>query len=406
MLVLFYFIPLSGVPPNLINSVDNSRNAMHSLAMLHTMADAHSKSHLFALLKGKPSWVTPHMDPSLHIPLKQQSPIASDVLTAISPTLLAIGEWLVRAGIDCTVADSGGNTPLHHAAYGGQLDIVQFLLDKCRVPVDPLNHEMRTPLHHAAAYGHVAIVKALLDAGADVKLQDQNGVNAYDIITNPGVISPDDARNILKMEQRPAKQINRLIHPEYHRNDSIAGWAAGTGGWGPERLKGFEEDMDCSAFDQYWAHEITGQEVYDKYILRNAPVMIRGLLTEWDVEEVQSMEALLEEHGDLEVQVSDIPYAIKFGGAEKVDMKLSEYIKEVKDHRMVGGNHPWYVFKGHPVPSQSEKSDSLVRYDHFPTPTTIKKAFELASPPSARGKSGSKVSDSLSLVYRVVLFCG
>jgi len=102
------------------------------------------------------------------------------------------------------------------------------------------------------------------------------------------------------------------------------------------------------------------------------------------------MRALLEEHGNLEVQVSDIPYAAKFGGAEKVDMKLSEYIKEVREHRMVGGSHPWYVFKGHPVPSGSEKADSLVQYEHYPTPTILKKAFELASPPTLRGKSGSK----------------
>jgi hypothetical protein len=30
------------------------------------------------------------------------------------------------------------------------------------------------------------------------------------------------------------------------------------------------------------------------------------------------------------IQVSDIPYASKFGGAGNVDMKLSEYIDEVR----------------------------------------------------------------------------
>jgi hypothetical protein len=32
----------------------------------------------------------------------------------------------------------------------------------------------------------------------------------------------------------------------------------------------------------------------------------------------------------LSLQVSDIPYASKFGGAGNVDMKLSEYIDEVR----------------------------------------------------------------------------
>ncbi len=55
------------------------------------------------------------------------------------------------------------------------------------------------------------------------------------------------------------------------------------GNWGPERLPGFEEDMDCSAIDQYWADEIDGPTIYSKYLARNAPVMIRGLLEDWNV---------------------------------------------------------------------------------------------------------------------------
>ena len=50
---------------------------------------------------------------------------------------------------------------------------------------------------------------------------------------------------------------------------------------------------------------------------------------------------LLRNHGELRVQVSDIPYADKFGGTEHVDMLLNEYIEEVKSHRMIGGKHPW-----------------------------------------------------------------
>ena len=57
----------------------------------------------------------------------------------------------------------------------------------------------------------------------------------------------------------------------------------GTGGWGPERLPGFEDDMACDCIDQYYAEEITGEEIYNKYIARNAPVLIRGLLKDWKV---------------------------------------------------------------------------------------------------------------------------
>ena len=58
------------------------------------------------------------------------------------------------------------------------------------------------------------------------------------------------------------------------------------------------------------------------------------------------------------------------------------------EHRLVGGKHTWYVFRGHPIPQQSELPNSLVKYADLPTPTIIQLAFERMSPPTARGKEG------------------
>ena len=66
--------------------------------------------------------------------------------------------------------------------------------------------------------------------------------------------------------------------------------------------------------------------------------------------------------------MSDIPYAQKFGGLGVEQMSLGEYVSEVRAHRIIGGSHPWYVFKGHPVPSVSEGADSLVSLESCPTP--------------------------------------
>lgn len=77
--------------------------------------------------------------------------------------------------------------------------------------------------------------------------------------------------------------------------------------------------------------------------------------------EAYKQENLLRDHGDLKVQVSDIPYSDKFGSDRHVDKTLGEYIEEVKQHHMVGGRHPWYVFKGNAIPRMSEAKDSLVR---------------------------------------------
>jgi hypothetical protein len=80
-------------------------------------------------------------------------------------------------------------------------------------------------------------------------------------------------------------------------------------------------------------------------------------------------------------KVSDIPYATKFGGREHVDMKLGQYIDEMRAHKIIGGNHPWYVFKGHPIPSASETKDSLVKHEFCPIPNQLATAFKHASPP-------------------------
>jgi hypothetical protein len=99
-------------------------------------------------------------------------------------------------------------------------------------------------------------------------------------------------------------------------------------------------------------------------------------------------ENLLRDHGDLKVQVSDIPYSEKFGSDQHVDKTLAEYIEEVKQHNVEGGRHPWYVFKGNSIPRMSDTKDSLVRIQDCPTPRAIQAAFERTASVSMRGKGG------------------
>jgi hypothetical protein len=99
-------------------------------------------------------------------------------------------------------------------------------------------------------------------------------------------------------------------------------------------------------------------------------------------------ENLLRDHGDLKVQVSDIPYSEKFGSDQHVDKTLAEYIEEVQQHNVEGGRHPWYVFKGNSIPRMSDTKDSLVRIQDCPTPRAIQAAFERTASVSMRGKGG------------------
>jgi hypothetical protein len=297
---LFYDI---GVPGDLISQPDGNRNAFHCLATLFTMGEAHGKSHVFAELKGRETWLTKHFKPPME--KKMQSVRSADILDHIAQDMISTAKWLSAAGVPLDAQDTGGNTPLMLASVGGELELVRFLISK-GANLDIVNDDQRTALHYAASNGHADIGGLLVKAGAKIDVVDLNGVTAMDIIANPGPIFPDDAKALMNIEQRPARKIERKLHPELYPTDPKLGWNAGTGGWGPERLKGFEDDMECPTVDQYFADEITAEEIFHKYMAHNAPVLIRGLLDKWNARNLYTVESLTEEFGDVEVQVSEI----------------------------------------------------------------------------------------------------
>jgi hypothetical protein len=139
------------------------------------------------------------------------------------------------------------------------------------------------------------------------------GVKPIDMIENPGPLSPEEARKYFEVKQRSPRMIDRLNHPELHLGDSKRGWKYGDGDWGSHRLNFAEADMTCD-IDQYYADEITSDEIFEKYLARSAPVIIRGMLNEWPMVNASSRHKLRELHGHVPVLVSNIPYADKFGG--------------------------------------------------------------------------------------------
>ncbi len=69
---------------------------------------------------------------------------------------------------------NGGSTPLHKAAYQGQLIVAEFLLAN-GADVGGKNRSGQTPLHVAAASGHKSMVELLLNHQAGVEAVDYNG---------------------------------------------------------------------------------------------------------------------------------------------------------------------------------------------------------------------------------------
>ena len=100
----------------------------------------------------------------------------------------------------------------------------------------------------------------------------------------------------MNIDQRAPRKIDRVIHPERVKN-SQTGWLAGDGGWGDERLEGYETDMDCQV-DQFWAHEINEEDLFRNYLASGVPVLIRGLIDTWPVVEKFTDENLKADHGN------------------------------------------------------------------------------------------------------------
>jgi ankyrin repeat protein len=72
-----------------------------------------------------------------------------------------------------------GWTPLHYAATGGHVPVIEFLLDESAY-IDAESPNGTTPLMMAAMYGSPEAVKFLIQAGADLTLKNQQGMTALD----------------------------------------------------------------------------------------------------------------------------------------------------------------------------------------------------------------------------------
>lgn len=73
------------------------------------------------------------------------------------------------------------STPLHRAAWRGNLKVVELLLQEPGVEVDVMNMDGSTALMSAVAKENDDVVRVLLDHGANPKLQNNKGRSAIDV---------------------------------------------------------------------------------------------------------------------------------------------------------------------------------------------------------------------------------
>jgi ankyrin repeat protein len=91
-----------------------------------------------------------------------------------SKLILSLSE-LVLPNEAINARDDRDQTPLHYAAREGELQVVEWLIEK-EAEVDAKDsQDGRTPLSCAAGNGHLEVVKSLLDKGAEVDSKDNWG---------------------------------------------------------------------------------------------------------------------------------------------------------------------------------------------------------------------------------------
>eukprot|EP00947_MAST-08B_sp_MAST-8B-sp1_P004191 g4191.t1 len=122
---------------------------------------------------------------------------------------------------------------------------------------------------------------------------------------------------------------------------------------------------------------MTPERLLHDYWLQGVPVLVRGLIHDWPAATKDyRFKEVIDAFGDQSVQVSSIPYAIKFSGAGRTQRTIGEYALQMREHTLVGGQHPWYIFKGHPI-EQQNANKSLVPESIVPVPRLINEAADL-----------------------------
>ena len=81
---------------------------------------------------------------------------------------------LIRKGANYTTVDLAGNTALHYAAFGGNLQGVQMTVTG-GTDINTPNGEGITPLHAATVRADLDMLQAMVDLGADLKALDKEG---------------------------------------------------------------------------------------------------------------------------------------------------------------------------------------------------------------------------------------
>ena len=103
---------------------------------------------------------------------------------------------LVELGADINIQTHSGKTSLHRAVINEKEEMVKYLVKDCHANVNIQDNHLNTPLHWAVFYNNINIVKSLVENGADVNIENKQGMTPIDVANNMTSIDSND--NIVK----------------------------------------------------------------------------------------------------------------------------------------------------------------------------------------------------------------